>query len=353
MTVFRNAYPREFEAAYIDSFDRWSTNAVPAIGEVRLVDDNDDGVFEPGERIIVDVELINFGGAEGRFNTGLDGRALAEIDSKTALLPRRSAMLRRGFLEAVIDGSIRPRTKAGLTLRVGDETKVLALTVTRPLEWVNSSLRLLRDNLDGRVRVEIDVKNLSRRPRAARASLTTNTRPERQSVELTPVRPLDAETVRFDVDGLSPLDLIGGRVSLDLFLDADGVEQDRMTAALGETATDLSSRDLPRLLRRLQVRGATPIEAAQVRELVLLRLRTDWRAAVRAKGNPYKRDYRSGGDRTALGELVQLSSSLSGSSGRADLLEGLSADVLMLARDLPGPHPLLRKYVKRLARRLP
>ncbi len=353
-TVFRSAYPREFDAAYAESFGRWSTSAVPAIGVVRLLDGNDDGVFEPGERVIVDVELINFGGAPGRFTTSLNGVVLSEIDSKTARLPRRSAVIRRGFLEAVIDSTIRPRTRTELMIRVGDEVKAVKLRVNRPLEWVAGSLRLLRDNLDGRVRVELDVRNLSRRDRAAQASLTTNTREDiALSQELALVRPQDIVTVRFNVENLSPLDLIGGRVSLDLFLDADGVEQDRMTAALGETATDLSSRDLPRLLRRMTAEGTTAVETAQVRELVLRRLRADWRAAVRARGNPYKRDYRSGGDLTALGELVQLSSSLSRPSGRPDLLEGLSSDVMTLVRDLPGPHPLLRKYVKRLARRLP
>jgi len=352
--VFRSAYPREFDSAYAESFEHWSTTAVPAVGIVRLLDGNDDGVFEPGERVVADVELINFGGAGGRFMIGIEGAALSEIDSKSAHLPRRSAVVRRGFLEAVIDSSIRPRTRTELTIRVGDGFKTVQLRILRPLEWVEASLRLSRDNLGGRVRVELDVRNLSRRERAARVSLTTNTRDDiALSQELTLVRPEDQVTVRFDVENLSALDLIGGRVSIDLFLDADGVEQDRMTASLDETATDLSSRDLPRLLRRMIAEGATVVETAQVRELLLRRLRADWRAAVHANGNPYKRDYRSGGDLTALGQLVQLSSSSSGRSGRADLLEGLSSDVLTLSRDLPGPHPLLRKYVKRLARRLP
>ncbi len=351
--VFRSAYAREFETAYAASFDRWSASAVPAIGTVRLLDGNDDGVFEPGESVIVDIELINFGGADGRFVAGIDGTALAEIDSKQTRLPRRSSVIRRGLLEAVIDGSVRPRTPARLKVRLGEETREVRLQINRPLEWVDRSLRLSRDNLGGQVLVELDVRNLSRRERAAQVSLTTNLNDDLAlSQELAPVRPEDVVTVRFDVDGLSPLALIGGRVSLDLFLDADGVEQDRMTADLVETATDLSSRDLPRLLRRMLAAGATPLETAQVRELMLLRLRADWRAAVRANGNPYKRDYRSGGDLTALGRLVQLSSGYA-RGGSGDLLAGLSADVLTLARDLPGPHPLLRKYVKRLARRLP
>ena len=86
---------------------------------------------------------------------------------------------------------------------------------------------------------------------------------------------------------------------------------------------------------------------------MLRRLRVDWRAAVRAHGNPYKRDFRSGSRLTALGELVHLSASLSRQPSGDVLLSGLSADVRSLSSDLPGPHPLLRKYVRRLARRLP
>ena len=353
-SVFGPAYLREFDVAYERSFDRWSTTAVPAVGNVRLLDGNDDGVFEPGERIVADVELINFGGAEGRFTATLDGAVLAEVDSKKTQLPRRSTVLRRGLLEVVIGSSVRPRTRAELMVRIGAESKSVQLRINRPLEWVAESLRLSRDNLEGRVRVELDVRNLSTRERSAEVSLTASTREEMGlSQVLNAVRPREEVTVRFDVENLAPLDLIGGRVSLDLFLDADEIEQDRLTAALGETATDLSSRELPRLLRRMIAEGASAIEVTQVRDLLLRRLRADWRDAVRANGNPYKRDYRSGGDLTALGELVQLSSSSPRSSDRSALLGGLSSEVLTLARQLPGPHPLLRKYVRRLARRLP
>ena len=352
--VFRSAYPREFRVSYAAAFDRWSTSAVPEIGGVHLVDGDDDGVFEPGERIIVDIELINFGGASGRFTASLDGGALSEVDSRIAELPRRSSSIRRGLLEAVIDNTVRPRTRTQLQIRVGDEAKAVALRVSRPLEWVEGSLRLTRDNLAGRIGVELDAKNISRRPRAAEAILKTNTREQiTLSQGLPVVRPRDAVTIRFDVAGLAALDLIAGLVSFDVFLDADGVEQDRIRADVAETATDLSNRDLSRLVRRMVAEGATAVEVTRVRELLIRRLRVDWRAAVRASGNPYKRDFRSGGDGTALGELVRLSSSLSLAPERRDLFAGLSSEVLTLAKELPGPHPLLRKYVKRLARRLP
>jgi hypothetical protein len=348
-TVFRSAYPREFERSYGTAFDRWSTSAVPAIGSVRLIDGNDDGVFEPGERLALDVELINLGGASGRFDAAVTGRALALSDRTTVNLPRRSSTVRRGLLEVGIDETIRPRTNSELVVRLGNETATVGLRVQRPLEWVGASLRVDRDNLAGRLDVEVELRNISRRTIEAVATLVGPA-----GIGVAPLQPLpalranDRVAVRFELAELSPLDLIAGRVNLNLFLEAGGIEQDRMMTTLAETATDLASRDLPRLVRRLVTRGATAVEAARVRELVLLRLRADWRAAVRSDGNPYKRDYRSGSDLTALGELVGLSRT----SARSGLLQGLGSDVLALSKDLPGAHPLLRKYVRRLAQRL-
>ena len=349
--VFRSVYPREFRAVYGDAFERWSAQAVPAIGSVTLVDGNDDGVFELGERVLVDVELINFGGASGEFSTSVHGGVLTEIDTASVVIPRRSSVIRKSLLEAVIGVEVRPRTRTALLVRLGEATRDVALSVNRPLEWVGASLRTRRDNLAGRVEVELEVRNLSRRVLDAAATMSSGK--VSQAQEVPPIRPLSHSTVRFELDGLSPLDLIAGQVSLDLFLDAEGVEQDRMTVRLSETATDLGNRDLPRLVRRMTAEGATPVDAARVRDLVLARLRVDWRAAVRASGNPYKRDYRSRGDRTALGELVQLARTIPTTGDQAELFDGLSRDVLVLAKDLPGPHPLLRKYVRRLARRLP
>mgnify|MGYP000131469592 CR=1 FL=1 len=53
-----------------------------------------------------------------------------------------------------------------------------------------------------------------------------------------------------------------------------------------------------------------------------------------------------------LGELVLLASA---DRGRVPppAFEGLSDEVLVLAGELPGFHPFLRKYVRRLAHRLP
>ena len=118
------------------------------------------------------------------------------------------------------DGTIVGDGEHRRTLRVGDEVKAVAVTVTRPLEWVGSSLRLLRDNLEGRVRVEVDVKNLSRRPRTARASLTTNTNSTELSFQLAPGRvtgligPNGAGKTSL-IDALSGFTAASGRVALD------------------------------------------------------------------------------------------------------------------------------------------
>ena len=92
-------------------------------------------------------------------------------------------------------------------------------------------------------------------------------------------------------------------------------------------------------------------EEAALRALLIERLRVDWKASVRARGNPYKRDYKRGTTTTALGALVEATDARG--VGGSPVFAGLRGDVLDLARELPGMHPFLRKYTKRLAKKLP
>ena len=91
---------------------------------------------------------------------------------------------------------------------------------------------------------------------------------------------------------------------------------------------------------------------ARARELVARRMRVDWRAAVRADGNPYKRDFKRGSTETALGDLVRAYRDHGSRSIRTEVWNGLRTDIEALAKELPGIHPRLRKYMKRLARRI-
>ena len=57
--------------------------------------------------------------------------------------------------------------------------------------------------------------------------------------------------------------------------------------------------------------------------------------------------------RTALGDLVELYRREAETAERPEVFEGLSGEILELSEFLPGAHPLLRKYLRRLAEELP
>jgi hypothetical protein len=137
-------------------------------------------------------------------------------------------------------------------------------------------------------------------------------------------------------------------------LGGGGIEQDRLTHRLTEVARDLGNRDLLLYMRDLAERGgATRAEIASARRWLLARLREDWGAAARGRGNPYKYDYRRQESRTALGDLVQSYLLAQDRMVQPDVYAGLSAEIMTLAGVLPGIHPFLRKYARRLASRLP
>ena len=86
--------------------------------------------------------------------------------------------------------------------------------------------------------------------------------------------------------------------------------------------------------------------------MLLDRMRADWERACADDGNPYKRDYDEASASTALGELVrEISNERSSFASRA-VFAGLGSDIATLADTLPGAHPLLRKWMKRLAKRV-
>ena len=62
---FALAYADAWGRAYAAAFDDWSHNVKPAIAGARLIDGNDDGVFEPGMTICVEVYCGEKGGREG------------------------------------------------------------------------------------------------------------------------------------------------------------------------------------------------------------------------------------------------------------------------------------------------
>ena len=203
--------------------------------------------------------------------------------------------------------------------------------------------------------LEVDVVNESSRAVAGRLELTTASLPGRAVTR--PLGAVESGQVRrlaLEVDGLDPLDLLAGRGELEVALYGGPTVHDRSTYAVPDAARDLANRDLLTFMVLLsrEPRGADG-RVATTRELLMARLRADWKAAVARHGNPYKFDFRQDGATTALGDLVRTYRLQPTAARRHPVFAGLSDDVLGLAERLPGIHPFLRKYMRRLARELP
>jgi hypothetical protein len=93
-------------------------------------------------------------------------------------------------------------------------------------------------------------------------------------------------------------------------------------------------------------------DVAEARSLVLDRIRVDWDRARAADGNPYKRDVENGSATTALGDLARTIKNERRGFENDDVFDGLGDDIASFASELPGAHPLLRKWMKRLAKQI-
>jgi hypothetical protein len=352
---FRGAYPVSYERAYEASFADWSRNAKPEIGEVLMKDEDGDGVFQPGEAVRVEYELINYGGGEARLPLSLRGQVLADTVRVDVRLPARSVIVEERPLLARISPATPTRTRTQVELRLGDRYTELPLSVSYPLQLVRRSVTSYRDNLAGEVIVEIDVENQSTRTIDGTIEIATSAKPGFREV-----RAVDrlggrgGSAVSFAVTALDPLALMGGDVSLTFSAVSGGLVQDSFTYHLPDAARDLASRDL--LLYMLEMARdprTTRAEIATARDLMLVRLREDWKVAAMRRGNPYKRDYKRNATETALGDLVHSYQAQGSRLSRPETFSGLSAEIAELADVLPGRHPFLRKYMRRLASQLP
>lgn len=352
-TAFLREYPLSYEEAYARSFTDWSDNPKPEIGQVVLRDGNDDGVFQPGEPLLADIEVTNFGGSGGTLTARLEGAVLSVAGRAEVLLPARRRVGLARPLQAVIDPLAPSRTRTSLRLSVLDASRELPLLVAHPLEFRSQPARIERDDLSGRVSVAVEVVNRSRRGLGGSVSVASLSG-GRQERQVEAIEPHGSSIVEFTVTGLSPLGLIGGAVSLDIEVRNGTTLQDRLELNLPGTASNLRNRDLLQLMIAMARAGSfSGPEIDRVRQLLLARLRADWRASIEARGNPYKADFRHGSRRTALGDLAQTYLAEKAGFTRPEVFDGLGTDVALLARELPGAHPFLRKYVRKLARELP
>jgi len=351
--AFDRHYPAVYEASYQRYFDDWASSARPEIGPLRLDDASGDGVVEPGEEVLVYWELVNYGGQALEAEAYLDSPVLASTARAPITVPRRTVSASREPLRARIDPTTRPKTQTRLELAIAGRVETLPLRIAYPLELEPGIELLGQESLTGRAALGVMVVNRSSRPAAGRLEWRARGGGEVAATEIGPLAPGGEYGLSLEVEGLEALDLLGGEAEAHLVLYRGETLWDELSYRFPERATDLTSRELTELLvafARDPETSRREIERAHA--LVLRRLEADWRAAVAADGNPYRRDLRKGTRETALGDLVASYETARRGLAHPEVFTALAPRIRDLAKTLPGTHPFLRGAVKRLARRL-
>lgn len=352
--AYPQRYANAYDSAYRESYDDWSLRPKLEIARVDLLDGDEDGVFEPGEALDAEWEIVNFGGGAARESLRLVGELLVDGRTGPAELPARSVT--RGRLSAAgrVDPGTPTRTRTRVELVAGDLRRGVVLVVSRPLQFVPGDWSVTRFDLDGAVELDVLLRNESLRGLPATIELQGGPGARsRDSQVLDLLHPGEQRRLSLRVEGMDPLELLAGAAVLELSVASDGREHDSRRFALPDAARDLRNPDLATYLGTVAADPAVdPQRIETLRGLVLTRLREDWRVAVAVSGNPYKADLRTRGRSTALGELVAIYRAQPPVSRRHAVFAGLSDEIDSLSATLPGVHPLLRKWMRRLGSEL-
>ena len=360
--AFETTYPAVYRRQYDAVFDDWARNPKPALLGATLFDADANGVFEPGEALWVRFGLVNYGGAEARVAVRARGRAFVGDGERSLWLPRRSR-LEAQELELRIDPRSAVRSEETLTLSLAGgfdpamtEDQTLSFRIAHALELRQGFELVAHNSLAGRATVAVEMINGSRRPASGRLVLFAGGRTyggERSQG----VAPGERRRQVFELDGLHPLDVMAGTVTLRAEIHGETVHRDDLLDAFeGRLPELLSRREDPGLADYLLAvaageRRASRREIERAQGLMLERLRHDWYRVVAAKGNPYRDDLR-GGRETALGELVYKVERYRGRLRDRQIFDSLVPRIEALAESLPGAHPFLRRSMKNLAQRL-
>ena len=347
------AYDRAYTEAYERWFDQWSRTAHPGIGDVRLADETGDGVFEPGEGVEVSVELVNYGGGPGTFDLIASGDDLGRPVTASVRFGGRGRVPGTERLSLRVGDRVPPRTRSAVVLTVADARADAPLYVSRPFE-IDGAPSIDADRLAGRVTISMLVANTSRRDARAvlRVDAVNASRPpQSDDLGLVPAGGSRRATVRFE--GIHPLDLIGGTSTFRASVARGDSLDDVREVRIAPVATDLTNPDLMDFM--IALAGLPQVSRNDVKDaraLMMERLRADWERAGDASGNPYKRDFDAEGTETVLGQLVRVTQDGRRSFTSPQVFNGMDDDIDALADDLPGAHPLLRKWMKKLAKRV-
>ncbi len=351
--AFPYAYDRAYTRAYDSSFYDWSSTVHPGVTDVRLADDSDDGIFEPGERALVAASVVNYGGASGTFDITASGGDLGEPGTTSVRFAGRGRASDLGALSLRIRDRVPPRTRGTVTVAIGEARAEAPLYVSRPLEFTGEPT-IDADRLDGRVTLTFAIANTSRRDARAIARVDSLTgRRETRDADLGLVPAGRSREASVTFDGIHPLDLIGGESRWSASVARGGRLDDAREIRIAPVAADLTNPDLLDFM--IALAGTPKVSRSDVQEarsLMMERLRADWERAAEASGNPYKRDFESAGAETVLGQLVRVTQGGRRSFASPQVFDGMDGDVAALSDDLPGAHPLLRKWMKKLAKRM-
>jgi hypothetical protein len=351
--AFPYAYERAYAGAYARWFDSWSRAAHPGIEAVRLADETGDGIFEPGEGVLVEVEVVNYGGGAGAFDLIASGTDLGAPATRSVSLVSRGRFPGTEKLTLRVPDRVPARTATAVTIAMADARADTPLYISRPLE-IDGAPVIDADRIGGRVTLTISVRNASRREAAAVVSFLplTGARDPRED-DLGSIPAGDSRQASATFDGIHPLDLIGGVSRWRASVARDAKIDDSREIRIDPVATDLSNPDLMDFMIALAgLSRVSPADARDARALMMDRLRADWERAADASGNPYKRDFETESTTTVLGELVRTTSRGRRSFTSPQVFDGLDDDIAALIEELPGAHPLLRKWMRKLAARV-
>ncbi len=348
-------YPVAYHRHYEEQFTSWSRTSVPGIISVRLEDGTDDGIFQPGEPIRAWVEAANYGGAAGRWNVVITSDLIERAASLTLDAPARRVVSPPAPVELRLRREVERGRESAVAVTLGDLREEVSLVISYPLALTGNVRLTTLEVPEGRAVAEVEVANRSRR---TLGGVLTMLGPESKGAPPEPVLleallPGEARPAVFRLEGLEPIAALAGDVEMHFELTSGETLHDEMTWSFPPIALDLQSHELDRYLVALAMDRTAPrsdVEAAI--DLALERVAADWAAAVDGEGNPYKHDYEQRDGTTALGGLVRAYQKERARMSHREVFERLGAEIESMAGDLPGPHPFLRKYLLRLARRL-
>lgn len=350
--VWNELYPEVYAGAYRSEYEAWSTSARPEIAGVELFDQNDDGIFEPGEEVRVALELNNYGGRDARLELGAAGRALAAPAAGGPLALRRRSSA-EAELKVKLDPGQAPRTDTAFEVRAGELAEEVPVRISRPLELDRAVTFARLSSLEGRASLEATVWNRSRKPAAGSLDLWVGERRiPGQSLEV--LAPGGRRAVALEADGLDGLALLEGAAEVRLELKSREVVQDELVQRLPALGLDLASGELAAFWLEAVYgeRDLGRADGVRAVELLARRMAADWEVQRAASGNPYKEDLEKKQARTALGALAAAEAAERRPIRRSDLRKALAARLKALAEKLPGTHPFLRGSFKKLAAKL-